>query len=437
MPTAAHRAATGRGNVADPQRRAPRLLAGGSDEVGRRGARRRDARREQHVPFGQARDDCREGTPQEQSHPEAPVKRHARSLPLVLISLYLSPVTPSDTVLARVERALSQLKNPRSGSDVLSAGMVKDLAMAADGTVTLTFLLGRDDPGSLAREVRKAVQGVDGVTAVRVNVTDASNSGEGTAPRQTAPRPGPGAVPPPPTPVELPHLGTVLAISSGKGGVGKSTVSTNLAVALARAGHRVGLMDADIYGPNIPRMMGADQKPEVVGGKIQPLESHGVKLMSLGFIVEREAPAIWRGPIIMKIIQQFVRDVAWGELDYFIVDLPPGTGDAQLSLVQTIHLHGAVIVTTPQEVAVGDSLRGAKMFEKVGVRVLGIVENMSYYICPHCGDRSELFLSGGGERLAGELGIPLLGQIPLQARVPQLADTGRPVVAAEPDSPAA
>src|SRR6266850_409859 len=400
MPTAAHRAATGRGNVADPQRRAPRLLAGGSDEVGRRGARRRDARREQHVPFGQARDDCREGTPQEQSHPEAPVKRHARSLPLVLISLYLSPVTPSDTVLARVERALSQLKNPRSGSDILTAGMVKDLTVAGDGTVTLTFLLGRDDPGSLAREVRKAVQGVDGVTAVRVNVTDASNSGEGTAPRQTAPRPGPGAVPPPPTPVELPHLGTVLAISSGKGGVGKSTVSTNLAVALARAGHRV-------------------------------------KLMSLALIVERDAPAIWRGPIIMKVIGQFVKDVDWGQLDYFLVDLPPGTGDAQLSLAQTVHIRAAIIVTTPQEVAVGDSLRGAKMFERVGVPVLGVVENMSYFVCPHCGERTEIFLAGGGTRLADELGVPLLGQVPLQAQLADLADTGRPVVAADPGSPAA
>ena len=358
-------------------------------------------------------------------------------MPLALISLYLSPVTPSDTVLARVERALSQLKNPRSGSDVLSAGMVKDLAMAGDGTVTLTFLLGRDDPGSLAREVRKAVQGVDGVTAVRVNVTDASNSGEGTAPRQTAPRPGPGAVPPPPTPVELPHLGTVLAISSGKGGVGKSTVSTNLAVALARAGHRVGLMDADIYGPNIPRMMGADQKPEVRGGKIQPLEAHGVKLMSLALIVERDAPAIWRGPIIMKVIGQFVKDVDWGQLDYFLVDLPPGTGDAQLSLAQTVHIRAAIIVTTPQEVAVGDSLRGAKMFERVGVPVLGVVENMSYFVCPHCGERTEIFLAGGGTRLADELGVPLLGQVPLQAQLADLADTGRPVVAADPGSPAA
>ena len=364
-------------------------------------------------------------------------KPHSRSLPLALISLYLSPVTPSDTVLARVERALSQLKNPRSGSDVLSAGMVKDLAIAGDGTVTLTFLLGRDDPGSLAREVRKAVQSVDGVTAVRVNVTDASNSGEGTAPRQTAPRPGPGAVPPPPTPVELPHLGTVLAISSGKGGVGKSTVSVNLAVALARAGHRVGLMDADIYGPNIPRMMGADQKPEVRGGKIQPLEAHGVKLMSLALIVERDAPAIWRGPIIMKVIGQFVKDVDWGQLDYFLVDLPPGTGDAQLSLAQTVHIRAAIIVTTPQEVAVGDSLRGAKMFERVGVPVLGVVENMSYFVCPHCGERTEIFLAGGGTRLADELGVPLLGQVPLQAQLADLADTGRPVVAADPGSPAA
>jgi ATP-binding protein involved in chromosome partitioning len=358
-------------------------------------------------------------------------------VPLSLISLYLSPVTPSDTVLARVERALSQLKNPRSGSDVLSAGMVKDLAVAGDGTVTLTFLLGRDDPGSLAREVRKAVQSVDGVTAVRVNVTDASNSGEGTAPRQTAPRPGPGAVPPPPTPVELPHLGTVLAISSGKGGVGKSTVSVNLAVALARAGHRVGLMDADIYGPNIPRMMGADQKPEVRGGKIQPLEAHGVKLMSLALIVERDAPAIWRGPIIMKVIGQFVKDVDWGQLDYFLVDLPPGTGDAQLSLAQTVHIRAAIIVTTPQEVAVGDSLRGAKMFERVGVPVLGVVENMSYFVCPHCGEQTEIFLAGGGMRLADELGVPLLGQVPLQAQLADLADTGRPVVAADPGSPAA
>src|SRR3989441_12772050 len=313
--------------------------------------------------------------------------------------------------------------------------MVKDLAVDDGGTVAFTFLLGREDPGSLAREVRRAVQAVEGVTAVRVNVTDGSAAPGATAHRPTAQRPTPGSVPPPPTPVELPHLGKVLAISSSKGGVGKSTVSVNLAAALALQGRRIGLMDADIYGPNIPRMMGVDRKPEVRGGKVQPLEAHGGKLMSLGFIVERDSPAIWRGPIIMKVIQQFSRDVEWGELDCFIVDLPPGTGDAQLSLVQTIHLRGALIVTTPQEVAVGDSLRGAKMFERVGVPVIGVAENMSYFVCPHCGERTEVFRAGGGQRLADELGVPLVGRVPLQAGMSDLADAGRPIVVAEPASP--
>jgi ATP-binding protein involved in chromosome partitioning len=334
----------------------------------------------------------------------------------------------------RVRDALSAVQNPRLGRDVVAAEMVKDLAVDDAGAVTFSFVLTREDPGSLVRDARKAAQAVSGVTAVKVNIVDST----GGAPRA---RPAPGAspaVPPPPTPDEMPALGKVLAISSGKGGVGKSTVSANLAAALAKQGHKVGLMDADIYGPNIPRMFGlADgDKPEVRGGKIQPLEAHGVKLMSLGFIVERDAPAIWRGPIIMKIIQQFLRDVAWGELDYFLVDLPPGTGDAQLSLTQAIRLHGAIIVTTPQEMAVGDSLRGAKMFERVGVPVVGIVENMSYYVCPHCGDRSEVFLSGGGGRLAAEVGVPLLGQIPLQAGMPALADRGEPIVVAQPGSPA-
>ena len=321
--------------------------------------------------------------------------------------------------------------------DVLSAGMVKDLAVGEQGEVTFTFVLTRDDPPTLARAARKVTQAVAGVTAVRVNVTAAGAVPGGTAPRQAAPRPTPGSVPPPPTPVDMPNLGKVLAISSGKGGVGKSTVSANLAVALANQGQRVGLMDADIYGPNIPRMMGVDQKPDVRGGKIQPLESHGVQLMSLGLIVERDAPAIWRGPIISKVIQQFLHDVDWGELDYFLVDLPPGTGDAQLSLAQSVHIRGAIIVTTPQEVAVGDSLRGAKMFERVGIPVIGVVENMSGFVCPHCGERTEVFLTDGGKRLARELGVPLLGQVPLQARLADLADAGRPIVAAEPASPAA
>jgi ATP-binding protein involved in chromosome partitioning len=244
-------------------------------------------------------------------------------------------------------------------------------------------------------------------------------------------------VPPPQQPVSYPELGQVIAVSSGKGGVGKSTISSNLAVALAKSGARVGLMDGDIYGPNIPRMMGVNSPPPVVNEKIVPLEAHGVKVISLGFLIERDQPAIWRGPIVMKIVNQFLRDVAWGQLDYFIVDLPPGTGDAQLSLVQATHVRGAVIVTTPQEVAVGDALRGAKMFQRVNVPVLGIVENMSWFECPHCGKPASLFGTGGGERLAGELGLPLLGQVPLYPRVMEGADRGEPIVVSDPQSSAA
>ncbi len=331
------------------------------------------------------------------------------------------------TVKSRVEQALGAITQPRH---------VRDLLVDAQGAVSFTFVLTSADPASLARQARKAVESVPGVTAVKVNVVDAAEAGARSSSPGARPH-APPAPPAPPTPDEMPALGKVLAISSGKGGVGKSTVSANLAAALARDGHRVGLMDADIYGPNIPRMFGRNEKPEVQGGKIHPLEAHGVKLMSLGFIVERDAPAIWRGPIIMKIIGQFLRDVAWGELDYFLVDLPPGTGDAQLSLTQIVRLHGALIVTTPQEMAVGDSLRGAKMFERVGIGIVGIVENMSYFVCPHCGTRSEVFLAGGGGRLAAELGVPLLGQIPLQAGMAELADRGEPIVVSQPESPAA
>ena len=250
-------------------------------------------------------------------------------------------------------------------------------------------------------------------------------------------RPAQPRVPPPQQPVTYPNLGQVIAISSGKGGVGKSTVASNLAVALARAGSRVGLMDADIYGPNLPRMMGVNAPPAVVNEKIVPLEAHGVKLISLGFLIERDQPAIWRGPIVMKIVNQFLRDVAWGQLDYFVVDLPPGTGDAQLSLVQATNVRGAIIVTTPQEVAVGDALRGAKMFQRVNTPVLGIVENMSWFECPHCGKPTALFGTGGGERLAAELELPLLGQIPLYPRVMEGGDRGEPIVVSDPQSSAA
>ncbi len=253
---------------------------------------------------------------------------------------------------------------------------------------------------------------------------------------QSAP-PSPKTVPAP-TPVAYPDLGQIIAVSSGKGGVGKSTVAVNLAVALAMSGARVGIMDADIYGPNVPRMLGLDGAPRVdVQDRIIPHEAFGVRVVSLGFLVPPDQPAIWRGPIIMKVITQFLRDVAWGHLDYFIVDMPPGTGDAQLSLVQATHVHGSVIVTTPQDVATGDALRGAKMFERVGVPVLGVIENMSYFECPQCGKPTALFGSGGGRKLADQLGVPLLGEIPLYPRVREGGDSGRPIVVAEPDSPAA
>jgi ATP-binding protein involved in chromosome partitioning len=242
-------------------------------------------------------------------------------------------------------------------------------------------------------------------------------------------------VPAAPTPVAYPHLGRIIAVSSGKGGVGKSTVAVNLACALAKRGLRVGLMDADIYGPNLPRMLGVNEAPPVRDEKIQPLVAFGVKVMSIGFLIDRDQPAIWRGPIIMKVITQFLRDVAWGELDYLLVDMPPGTGDAQLSLVQATHVHGGLVVTTPQQVAVGDALRGVRMFERVGVPVLGVVENMSYFVCSNCQEKHEIFGSGGGRRIATQFGVPFLGQVPLQPRVREGGDAGRPVVVTDPEAP--
>ena len=335
---------------------------------------------------------------------------------------------------AQVVAALAAVRNPRLDNDLLSAGMIRDLAVTDDGTVSFTFLLAPEDPATLVRQARAAVQGVEGVRRDGVRITVTNPAGPA---RATHGPPSASAPPQPSAPAEQANLGRVLAISSGKGGVGKSTVAANVAVALAAEGARVGVMDADVYGPNIPRMFGLFEKPLVIGGKMQPLEAHGVKLMSLGFLVERDAPAIWRGPIIMKIVQQFLRDVSWGDLDYFIVDLPPGTGDAQLSLVQATHVAGAIIVTTPQEMAVGDALRGARMFERVGVPVLGVVENMSGFTDPETGRRFELFSSGGGQRLAEEIGVPLLGSVPLQPRLAELADAGQPVLVAAPSSPAA
>ncbi len=329
----------------------------------------------------------------------------------------------SDKLPTLVAGALTNVRNPRNDKDVISAGMVRDLQVFPDGKVSLTFVMTQDDPPNIAREARLAISGVKGVTNVDMSIVSEAGQAEAAeASEQQQP--------------DFSHLGTVIAVSSGKGGVGKSTVAVNLAAALAQMGKRVGVMDADVYGPNLPLFLGSHEQPQVAGGKVEPIESFGVKFISLGLLMDRDTPAIWRGPIVVKVIGQFLSDVEWGTLDYFIVDMPPGTGDAQLTLVQSVKVGGAIIVTTPQEMASGDALRGAKMFEQVEVPVLGIVENMSSFACPHCGELIDVFTSGGGARLAEELSVPLLGRIPLQAGMAGLADKGQPVVVAEPESPA-
>lgn len=332
----------------------------------------------------------------------------------------------------QVRAALDRVVNPRTGQGLVASGMIADLVVE-DGVAHFTFLLRRDDPATLVRQARQALA-EHGIANPRIKVTDPAGPASATHPPPQSAQAGVPA----PTPMAVPGIARVIAISSGKGGVGKSTVSVNVAIALAARGRRVGLIDADFYGPDVPRMMGVFERPGIDADKrIVPLEAYGVKLMSIGFLVDRDAPAIWRGPIITKVLQQFLHDVRWGDLDYLIVDMPPGTGDAQLSLVQQVVVSGAVIVTTPQEVAVGDALRGARMFDRVNVPVLGVVENMSGFLDPTTGMRHDLFGSGGGERLAAELGVPLLGQVPLQMGVADAADRGAPAVVDAPGSAAA
>lgn len=235
----------------------------------------------------------------------------------------------------------------------------------------------------------------------------------------------------------IPGVKHVVAISSGKGGVGKSTVAANLACALALSGAKVGLLDADLYGPNIPMMMGSTTGPEQKDGKILPVENYGVKLISMAFLVPEEAPLVWRGPMVHQYLQAFFRDVLWGELDYLLIDLPPGTGDVQLSLSQMVPLAGAITVTTPQEVALYDVRKGMAMFQKVNVPLLGIIENMSFFVCGHCGERTEIFSHGGGERAAVKVGVPFLGSIPIDPAIRDGGDTGHPIVVANPESPQA
>ena len=344
-----------------------------------------------------------------------------------------------DRVLRRVGAALALVLHPVTGEDVLSTGRVKELEVSDDGTVRFRFLLQADDPGTLVRQARAAAEKVEGVSKVKIDI---SLPAVGQPQRANKSPLRPGSVPAPtPRADLLPNVRRIVAVSSGKGGVGKSTVAVNLAVALAAAGHRVGVLDADIYGPNIPMMFGEGRRPKVTGErgaeKIETLERHGVRLMSLGFLLDEEQPAIMRGPMIAGILKQFLEQVEWGELDWMVVDMPPGTGDAQLSLVQTIRLDGVVMVTTPQDVSTGDVLRAIRMFERVNTRVLGVVENMAGFVCPCCGERYEIFGRAGGQRLAAQTGVAFLGEVPLEIPVREGGDAGVPIVVSQPEAPSA
>jgi ATP-binding protein involved in chromosome partitioning len=346
----------------------------------------------------------------------------------------------------RVLEALAGVRHPATGRDVVESGHVQGLEVDETGDVHFSFGIQADDPGGLVRQARGAVEALDGIGAVKINVTlPQSGQAPGSLEPPTSSVPargaarGPGVVPAPtPKAGILGEDTRVVAVSSGKGGVGKSMVATNLAAAFAASGKRVGLLDADIYGPNIPLMFGAEGRPGVSGSKgnemIEPMEAHGVRLMSIGFLLEKEQPAIMRGPLISGILKQFLEQVTWGDLDVMVVDMPPGTGDAQLSLVQIVDIDGVVMVTTPQDVATGDVRRGIKMFERVNTSVLGIVENMSAFMCPHCDEEIEVFGSGGGERLAEEMELPLLGRVPLDPAVRSAGDEGAPTVLSAPDS---
>ncbi|MBC8012750.1 MAG: iron-sulfur cluster carrier protein ApbC, partial [Methyloceanibacter sp.] len=236
----------------------------------------------------------------------------------------------------------------------------------------------------------------------------------------------------------IPGVDAIIAVASGKGGVGKSTTAVNLALGLRDLGLKVGILDADIYGPSMPKLLAIKEKPQTIDGKrLKPIERYGMSVMSIGFMIDEETPMIWRGPMVMSALSQMLKDVAWGELDVLVVDMPPGTGDAQLTMAQQVPLAGAVIVSTPQDLALIDARKGLNMFRKVNVPVLGLVENMSTFVCPHCGERSDIFGHGGARSEAARLGVPFLGEVPLTLSIRETSDTGRPVVATAPDSPAA
>ena len=354
---------------------------------------------------------------------------------------------------AQVMEALKAVIEPNRGQDIVALGMVGGVVVR-DGNVGFAIEV---DPGrgqeleplrKQAEQTVMALAGVSSVTAVLTAERAAAASGGG-APRQVAQGPGQqggqqGAPRPAAQPGQaggralVPGVRSIVAVASGKGGVGKSTTTTNLALAMAARGLSVGVLDADIYGPSQPRMLGISGKPQSPDGKtLKPMENYGVKCMSMGFLVEEDTPMIWRGPMVQSALQQMLRDVDWGELDVLVVDMPPGTGDAQLTMAQQVPLSGAVIVSTPQDIALIDAKKGLNMFRKVDVPVLGIVENMSTFVCSNCGHETHIFGHGGARREAEKLGMAFLGEVPLDIQIRETSDEGRPLVVSQPDGPQA
>ena len=348
----------------------------------------------------------------------------------------------------RVLEALKRVKGPDLRNDIVSEGLVSEIVINK-GKVYFAIQV---EPAR-ARELEalriaaeKAVASLPGVDAVAVTLTAESSpgaarggNGQGAAAPQGSPFTRPGAARDARhRPGGVPGVANIIAVASGKGGVGKSTVAINLALALKEKGLRVGVLDADIYGPSMPRLLGLKGQPQqIAGNQLDPMQAYGLKVMSMGFLVDEETPMIWRGPMVMSALSQMLKDVAWGELDVLVVDMPPGTGDAQLTMAQQVPLAGAVIVSTPQDLALIDARKGLNMFRRVNVPVLGLVENMSTFICPHCGERSDIFGHGGAKAEAARLGVPFLGEVPLTLAIRETSDAGRPVVATDPSSPAA
>ena len=324
----------------------------------------------------------------------------------------------------QVLRALRGILHPRTGKSLVDAGSIGGVVIRGSNVGFSMEIDPReaDAMEAIRRDAESAVRAIPGVTSATAVLTAERAQAAQARPAQPAKQGVPG-------------VGAIIAVASGKGGVGKSTTAVNLALALAAIGQRTGLLDADIYGPSIPRMVGASGRPQAPDGKtLEPMRAWGIPTMSMGYLVEEDTPMIWRGPMVQSAIQQMLGDVAWGELDVLVVDLPPGTGDAQLTMAQKVPLAGAVIVSTPQDIALLDARKAIQMFRKVDVPILGMVENMSYYCCPNCGHRADVFAHGGARQCAEQYGVPFLGEIPLDIRIRETSDGGAPIVASEPTS---